>query len=139
MRVTRPAVSIRRHLQSTSLLAVVAGYLLLLLVNRQLSARLRHERHQAQVQATTQLLQQLLPGQSDATAALPRHLAALGNPALLVWMVWLEPGGNTTGPVILPSGEAFQAFKNDPSLVRAADAALPADGQPREFRFNGRT
>ena len=139
MAATRPAASIRRHLQATSLLAVLAGYVVLLLVNRQLSARLRHDRHDAQVQATTQLLQELLPDQIDSTAELQRQLADLGSPSLLVWMVWLEPGRNTAGPVILPSGEAFQPFKSDPSLVRAADAALPADGQPREFRFNGRT
>jgi two-component system OmpR family sensor kinase len=134
----RPAASIRRHLQATSLLAVLAGYVVLLLVNRQLSSQLRHDRHDAQVQATTQLLQELLPEQIDSTAELQRHLADLGSPSLLVWMVWLEPGRNTTGPVILPSGAAFKAFQSDQSLVRAADAALPPDGQPREFRFKGR-
>ena len=139
MAAARPAASIRRHLQATSLLAVLAGYVVLLLVNRQLSGRLRHDRHDAQVQATTELLQELLPEQIDSTAELQRHLADLGSPSLLVWMVWLEPGRNAAGPVILPSGEAFQTFKTDPSLVRAADAAVPADGHPREFRFNGRT
>ena len=136
---SRPAASIRRHLQATSLLAVLAGYVLLLLVNRQMSARLRHDRHDAQVQATTQLLQELLPEQMDTTAELRRHLADLGSPSMLVWMVWLEPGRNTTGPVILPSGEAFQSFQADHPLVQAADAALPPDGQPREFHFRGRT
>ena len=139
MAATRPAASIRRHLQATSLLAVLAGYVVLLLVNRQLSARLRHDRHEAQVQATTQLLQELLPEQMDSTAALQRHLAALGSPSLLVWMVWLEPGPNTAGPLILPSGEAFQPFQREPALLRAADAALPANGGAREFSFNGRT
>jgi hypothetical protein len=47
----RSAVAIRRHLQATSLLAVLAGYVVLLLVNRELSSRLRQERHDAQVQA----------------------------------------------------------------------------------------
>ena len=139
MPATRPAASIRRHLQATSLLAVLAGYVVLLLVNRQLSARLRHDRHDAQVQATTQLLQELLPEQVDSTTELQRQLADVGSPSLLVWMVWLEPGRKTAGPVILPSGKAFQSFKRDPSLVRAADAALPVDGRPREFRFDGRT
>ncbi|NDD68013.1 MAG: HAMP domain-containing protein [Synechococcaceae bacterium WB9_4xC_028] len=126
-------------MQATSLLAVLAGYVVLLLVNRQMSARLRHDRHDAQVQATTQLLQELLPDQIDTTAELRRHLADLGSPSMLVWMVWLEPGRSTTGPVILPSGEAFRSFQADQALVQAADAALPPDGQPREFRFRGRT
>ena len=139
MPAARPAASIRRHLQATSLLAVLAGYVLLLLVNRQLSARLRHERHDAQVQETTRLLQQLLPHQTDTTSELQRHLADLASPSLLVWMVWLEPDRPASGPVILPSGAAFQSLHAGHGLVRAADAALSQDGMPREFRFNGRT
>ena len=139
MPTARPAVSIRRHLQATSLLAVLAGYVVLLLVNRQLSARLRHERHDAQVQETTRLLEQLLPEQADTTSKLQRHLADLASPSLLLWMVWLEPERPSTGPVILPSGAVFENFQADQSLVRAADAALQPNGSPREFRFNGRT
>ena len=139
MPTARPAVSIRRHLQATSLLAVLAGYVVLLLVNRQLSARLRHERHDAQVQETTRLLEQLLPEQADTTSKLQRHLADLASPSLLLWMVWLEPERPSTGPVILPSGAVFENFQADHSLVRAADAALQPNGSPREFRFNGRT
>ena len=118
---------------------MLAGYVLLLLVNRQLSARLRHERHDAQVQETTRLLQQLLPHQTDTTSELQRHLADLASPSLLVWMVWLEPDRPASGPVILPSGAAFQSLHAGHGLVRAADAALSQDGMPREFRFNGRT
>jgi hypothetical protein len=120
-------------------LAVLAGYVVLLLVNRQLSARLRHERHAAQVQETTRLLQELLPEQTDTIGELRRHLADLASPSLLVWMVWLEPDRPASAPVILPSGAAFQEFHVGHALVRAADAALKADGMPREFRFNGRT
>ena len=118
---------------------MLAGYVVLLLVNRQLSARLRHERHDVQVQETTRLLQQLLPEQTDATGELQRHLADLASPSLLVWMVWLEPDRPAGGPVILPSGAVFQDLHTNHALVRAADAALQADGMPREFRFNGRT
>ena len=139
MPAARPAPSIRRHLQATSLLAVLAGYVVLLLVNRQLSARVRHERHSAQVQETTRLLQELLPEQTDTSGELRRHLADLASPSLLVWMVWLEPDRPATAPVILPSGAAFQEFHAGHALVRAADAALKADGMPREFRFSGRT
>jgi two-component system OmpR family sensor kinase len=136
---TRPAASIRRHLQATSLLAVLAGYVVLLLVNRQLSARVRHERHVAQVQETTSLLQELLPEQTDSLTELQRHLADVASPSLLVWMVWLQPERPSTAPVILPSGVAFQQFYPGHALVRAADQALRADGKPREFLFNGRT
>ena len=135
----RRAASIRRHLQATSLLAVLAGYVVLLLVNRQLSARLRHDRHDAQVRATTQLLQQLMPDQLGTTAQLQRHLADVASPSLLVWMVWLEADRRGAGPVILPSGAAFQAFTAGEGLVRAADAALGPNGEPHEFRFNNRT
>jgi hypothetical protein len=54
-------------------------------------------------------------------------------------MVWLETARPASGPVILPSGPVFQDLLADHALVRAADAALPADGRPQEFRFNGRT
>ncbi len=139
MPAARSAVSIRRHLQATSLLAVLAGYVVLLLVNRQLSARVRHERHDAQVQATAQLLEQLLPEQLDSTAELQSHLAALASPTLMVWLVWLEPDRSTQAPPILPSGALFEQFQSDHGLVRAADDVLGPDGMPREFRFNGRT
>jgi signal transduction histidine kinase len=135
----RSAVAIRRHLQATSLLAVLAGYVVLLLVNRELSSRLRQERHDAQVQATSQLLQQLLPQQLDSTAELQRHLAELASPTLLIWLVWLEPDRSVAGPPILPSGTLFQEFHASHGLVRAADAAVRPDGSAREFRFNGRT
>ncbi|MBV2351513.1 HAMP domain-containing histidine kinase [Synechococcus sp. HK05] len=131
--------SIRRHLQATSLLAVLAGYVVLLLVNRQLSARLRQDRHDAQVRATTQLLQGLLPEEIDSTAELRRHLSDLASPSLLVWMIWLEPDRQGPGPAILPSGAAFRQFHSGHALLRAADAVVPADGMPREFRFDGRT
>jgi len=136
---TRSAASIRRHLQATSLLAVLAGYVVLLLVNRQLSGRLLQERHDVQVRATSQLLQQLLPEQLDSTAELQRHLAELASPTLLIWLVWLEPDRSAKGPAILPSGTLFEEFHSSHGLVKAADAALRPDGLPREFRFNGRT
>jgi hypothetical protein len=120
-------------------LAVLAGYVVLLLVNRQLSARLRLDRHQAQVQATTQALQQLMPEQLSSTEQLQRHLADFASPSLLVWMVWMEPSHRGAGPVILPSGDAFREFRSGSGLIRAADDAQGADGQPRDFRFNGRT
>ncbi len=136
---SRSVASIRRHLQATSLLAVLAGYVVLLLMNRQLSARVRHERHDAQVQASAQLLEQLLPEQLDSTAELQSHLAQLASPTLMVWMVWLKPDRSAQAPPILPSGALFEEFHANRGLLRAADAVLSPDGMPREFRFNGRT
>ena len=135
----RPVVSIRHHLQGASLLAVLAGYVVLLLVNRQLATRVRHERHDAQVRDTTRLLQQLLPEQTDTTAELQRHLADLASPSLLVWMVWMEPDPKAKSPVILSSGAVFQEYYPGHALIRAADAALRVDGVPSEFHFNSRT
>jgi signal transduction histidine kinase len=135
----RQAASIRRHLQAASLLAVLAGYVVLLLVNRQLTSRMRLMQHEAQVEDTTRLMQQLLPTQTDSTPELQRQLADLASPSLLVWMVWIEPGRKANGPMILPSGAAFQEFRSGHSLLRAADAALGPDGMPRDFRFKGRS
>lgn len=135
----RSSDSIRRHLQATSLLAVLAGYVVLLVVNRQLSVRLRLERHLLQVQSTTQALQQLAPEQLRSTDQLQRQLADFASPSLLVWMVWLEPGSRRSGPLILPSGSAFQPFRSGQALLRAADAASTHDGLPHEFHFNRRT
>ena len=119
-------------------MAVLAGYVILLSVNRQLSARVRLERHQAQVQATTALVQELLPQEIKPRSELQRRLAELASPSLLVWMVWLQPDRSAQGPAILPSGAVFQAMQSRFALVRAADSALRPDGRPTEFRLDGR-
>jgi signal transduction histidine kinase len=128
-------VSIRRHLQATSLLAVLAGYVLLLLVNRQLSNRLRHDRHTAQVQAITAGLQQRLPQELDAPAKLQRQLADVSSPSLLVW---LAPHARAAAPPLLPSGAAFREYTQGDALIRAADAAPAAGGAPLDMSFQGR-
>jgi sensor domain CHASE-containing protein len=81
-------------------LAVLAGYVVLLLVNRQLSARLRLDRHQAQVQATTQALQQLMPEQLSSSAA-PSNSNVIWpiSPALPCWCGWCGWSQATVVPV----------------------------------------
>ena len=82
-----PASSIRRHLQATSLLAVLAGYVVLLGVNRELSGRLRYDRHVAQAEATREVLERLAPADVDTPAELQELLSELATPTLMVWMV----------------------------------------------------
>ena len=72
-----PASSIRRHLQATSLLAVLAGYVVLLGVNRELSGRLRYDRHVAQAEATREVLERLAPADVDTPAELLETAARL--------------------------------------------------------------
>jgi hypothetical protein len=132
---SRPAVSIRRHLQATSLLAVLAGYVVLLLVNRQLSSRLRHDRHMAQVQATTAALQQLLPQEVNATTKLQRQMADVSSPSLLVW---LAPEARGAAPRLLPIGATFRDYTQGKALIHAADAVQAPGGVPRDWQFQGR-
>ena len=132
---SRPAASIRRHLQATSLLAVLAGYVVLLLVNRQLSARLRHDRHTAQVQVTTAALQQLLPKEVDGIAKLQRQMADVSSPSLLVWLV---PEARGAAPRLLPIGATFRDYTQGKALIHAADAVLAPSGAPRDWQFQGR-
>ena len=116
-------------------MAVLAGYVILLSVNRQLSSRLRAERHQAQVQATTALFQDLQPQSLQPPEVLQRRLSELASLSILVW---LEPVRATAGPAILPSGSVFQQWHPGHALIKAAEAERPADGSPTEFRWNGR-
>ena len=116
---------------------MLAGYVVLLLVNRQLSARLRHERHDAQVQETTRLLQQLLPQQADTTSELQRHLADLASPSLLVWMVWLEP----ERPAIRAAAVGLRIRKSVPMStpeIKAVARPKAGKGPARQARRDGR-
>jgi hypothetical protein len=125
MAVAGPAPPIRRTLQATSLLAVLAGYVLLLLVNRALSLRLRQDRQQAQAQAAATALQQL-PAAAVATAPqLRHHLAERATPLQLLWL--------QAGPTaILPAGRAS-------SLIRSAQQQLAVGPGPLAFSHQGRT
>ena len=134
------AVSIRRHLQATSLLAVLAGYVLLLLVNRQLGAQLRQQRQAAQLAASADALERLPPAQLDSPVALQRQLAEFASPVSLAWMLWLQPEAPAGAVPLLPSGAAFAALQQRPGLLRAAAAAArPAGGVPVQFVFSGGT
>ena len=123
----RPAASIRRHLQATSLLAVLAGYVLLLLVNRELAGRLRQQRHWAQLQAAVQALEQLPPEQLADRAALQRQLADAASPALLLALQPLAPGE----PPLRPMGAVFQDLP-------VPAARIPSAGAPQELQLGDR-
>jgi len=134
-----PATSIRRHLQATSLLAVLAGYVVLLLVNRQLSNRLRYERHVAQAEATRAVLDRLSPSEVDSPAELQGLLNQLATPSLTVWMVWLEPKQINSPPVLLPVGPLFEDYRASHPLISAADSQLKNSSEPHGFQFQGRS
>ena len=118
---------------------MLAGYVLLLVVNRQLNSRLRLDRHLAAVQATAAGLERLSSDQLDAPGKLQQHLAEFASPSLLVWMLWLEPRPRPAAPLVLPSGAVFEPFRQNRALIRAADRALAPDGTPREFHFQAHT
>jgi two-component system OmpR family sensor kinase len=132
MAVAGPAPPIRRTLQATSLLAVLAGYVLLLLVNRALSQRVRQDRQLAQAQAAATALEQL-PAAAVATAPqLRHHLAERATPLQLLWL----QSGVTT---ILPAGAAFGEFQASSSLIRSAQQQLAVSPGPLAFSHQGRT
>jgi len=132
-----PATSIRRHLQATSLMAVLAGYVVLLLVNRQLSSRLRYDRHVAQVEATRAVLERLGPTEVDSPAELQELLTELATPSLMVWMVWLEPKQAKGPPVLLPVGPLFEDYSATHPLIKAAASELKSSTEPHSFQFQG--
>ena len=112
-----PASSIRRHLQATSLLAVLAGYVVLLGVNRELSGRLRYDRHVAQAEATREVLERLAPADVDTPAELQELLSELATPTLMVWMVWLQPQQAKGPPLLLPVGPLFEDYSDTHPLI----------------------
>jgi len=134
-----PAASIRRHLQATSLLAVLAGYVVLLGVNRELSGRLRYDRHLAQAEATREVLERLAPADVDTPAELQELLSELATPTLMVWMVWLEPQNAKGPPLLLPSGSLFEDYSAAHPLIDAAAKQLRLSPQPHEFELAGRS
>ena len=124
----RPPYSIRRQLQATSLLAVLAGYVILLLVNRQLTVRMRHERHQASAERITDALRQ-----AGDKEDLPQLLSEFGSATQLIWLQ-----GGSSDPPILPSGMAFSRIHPGRPLLKAAEAAHGGSGMPAEFAFQNR-
>ena len=132
-----PATSIRRHLQATSLMAVLAGYVVLLLVNRQLSSRLRYDRHVTQAEATRAVLERLGPTEVDSPAELQELLTELATPSLMVWMVWLEPKQAKGPPVLLPVGPLFEDYSATHPLIKAAASELKSSTEPHSFQFQG--
>ncbi|WP_415399498.1 sensor histidine kinase [Synechococcus sp. W4D4] len=133
-----PASSIRRHLQATSLLAVLAGYVVLLGVNRELSGRLRYDRHVAHAQATREVLERQAPADVDTPAELQELLSGLATPTLMLWMVWLQPQAAKSPPLLLPVGPLFDDYSAAHPLIDAAAQELQLSSKPHEFQLGGR-
>lgn len=130
--------SIRRHLQATSLLAVLAGYVVLLYAHREMAANLRQQRHIALAQATGLALGQRRSPAGKGRDPLTQQLADHSTPLVLVW---IEPISRARGPVLLPPGEVFRGLRDEPGLIAAADAAAQKAANPLfvEFSHRGRS
>lgn len=132
------STSIRANLQTTSLLAVLAGYLLLLTANRQLAQQLVITRHSRAVAAAgEQFAPFTTPGNGGSSRrGLQQGLASFSSPSRLIWLV---PQQGKGGPPILPAGVAFDGFIKVPGLLQAADRQAASTPAPVIFRHNGRT
>ena len=130
---TGALTSIRRSLQASSLLAVLAGYGLLLLANRQLAAENRIAIHNDGVD---QLERQLtLPPAPPYAAALQRRINQVVSPSALVWLE-LEPGRPYQEPrsaaIQIPTGSMGR-------LLATAGAFAKSSFRPSSFEIDGRT
>jgi hypothetical protein len=93
-----PSLSLRRSLQASSLLAVLAGYAVLLVISQQLAMRYRLERHKRMLDEVGKELR-LLPANSPIDT-LQQRLDGMVVPGRLLWLEQ-EPGQ----PHRLPRGE----------------------------------
>ena len=125
--------SIRYRLQVSSLLAVIAGYAVLLLANRQLAAENRIAIHNDGVD---QLQRQLtLPPVPPDAAALQQRINRVVSPGTVVWLE-LEPGQ----PYREPSGQAIQVSPAAMGqLLATASAFAISSVRPSTFSMVGRT
>lgn len=124
--------SLRRRLQASSLLAVLAGYAVLLIANRELAQRARLERdRQALDQVREELLQH--PAAAAQPAALQVELARIVSPGRLLW---LEDASGR--PLRLPQPDTpFRSPLPLPQLIDRA-ALPPAGSKVRMLRLDGR-
>jgi two-component system OmpR family sensor kinase len=126
--------SIRANLQTTSLLAVLAGYLLLLTANRQLAHQQVLQRHSRAVAVAGE---QFAPfsNRGGGRRALQESLSTFSSPSRLIW---LQPQGKG-GPPVLPAGPAFDGFVRVRGLLQEADRQAAGSPAPVIFRHNERT
>ena len=134
-----PNTSIRRHLQATSLLAVLVGYGVLLGVNHELHGRLRHERHMARVAAIQEVFKRLDPDEVHPPAELKGLLAELATPNFIVWLFRLQPGQVKEPQLLLPAGSLFKDYSATHPLIAAAAKELRLSTRPRAFQLQGRS
>ncbi|MCP9915175.1 sensor histidine kinase [Cyanobium sp. ATX 6F1] len=126
-------LSLRRRLLTTTLLAVLAGYGLLLVVQRAISSQARVQAHEQSVALVrTELLNRRSP--LEGAAGLQQLLGQILTPGLLVW-VGLEEGKTYK----LPSpNESFSLPGSLVKLVSRADAAAESRSIPQEFELGGK-
>lgn len=125
--------SLRRRLLTTTLLAVLAGYGLLLVVQRALSSQARVQAHQESVELVRL---ELLNRRSSlkGAAGLQQLLSQILTPGLMVW-VGLEEGKTYK----LPSpNQGFEQPSSLIKLVSRADAAAKFRSRPQEFELGGK-
>ena len=126
------ASSIRRRLQAASLLAVLAGYAVLLGVNRELSDHRRHARHLAQAEAARQAFERLAPKDVGTPAELQELLGSLATPSLIVWL-------DFAGSPLLPVGPLLTNDRAIRDLINAAGKQLRRNPRLHEFQLRGRS
>jgi signal transduction histidine kinase len=124
------ASSIRRRLQAASLLAVLAGYAVLLGVNREFSDHRRHVRHLAQTEAVRQVFERLAPTDVDTPEELQELLGSFSTPSLIVWL-------DFEGSPLLPVGPLLTNDRAIRDLINAAGKKLRSSPGFHEFQLQG--
>lgn len=126
--------SLRRRLLTTTLLAVLAGYGLLLVVQRSISSQARVQAHEQSVELVRS---ELLTRRSSlkGAAGLQQLLGQILTPGLLVW-VGLEEGKTYKLPT---PNRTFAQPSSLIKLVSRADTAAEFKSTPQEFELDGNT
>ncbi|MGB7565690.1 MAG: hypothetical protein WBM08_13195, partial [Prochlorococcaceae cyanobacterium] len=131
-RATKPA-SIRRQLLTSTLLAVLSGYGLLLLINKAIASQARLQAHEQSVELVrSELLNRRSSGQG--AVGLQQLLGQIITPGMLVW-VGLEEGKTYKLPS--PNG-TFSLTGSVVKLVSRADTAAEFKSTPQEFELGGK-
>ncbi|CAK6692303.1 Adaptive-response sensory-kinase SasA [Synechococcus sp. CBW1107] len=133
-----PDWSLRRWLQGSSLLAVLAGYVVLLLVNNALSRQARYDRH---LEAFQRLEELLTPSWADGSlTAAQKSLDQIVSPGRVVWLevspgvAYRIPRANPAFPLSVPFQNLITSAQGAPSI-----GVFPFTSQGiRSFRVAGR-
>lgn len=132
MKSSPARVSLRRRLQTSSLLAVLVGFAVLLLAQRELLDGARAQRHRQAAELVRQELLQLSPGASPL--ALQSRLDRVVSPGRLLWFELLpgqplrRPRPDVTFPLPIPL----------PQLINAVERVCVGDNHLVGFTAGGR-